>query len=63
MKNALTFIALRSAAGVAAAHAGTAAAHQGHGLPGDSHWHASDAWGFVMVAAVAVVAIWWHNRK
>jgi hypothetical protein len=42
----------------------TAHAHTGHGLPGASHWHASDAWGFVAVAAVAAAAaLWWRGRK
>ncbi len=66
MKTALIKITLRAAAVLGAvAHAGTAAAHEGHGLPSASHWHASDAWGFVMLAAVAAtaVALWWRNRK
>ena len=37
-------------------------AHEGHGL-GGAHWHATDAWGFVAVAAVAVAAIWFIRRK
>ena len=42
-----------------------ARAHEGHGLPGASHWHASDTGGFVMLAAVAAAAgaMWWRNRK
>jgi hypothetical protein len=32
-------------------------AHDGHGLLG-SHWHASDALGFVAVAAVAAAFLW-----
>ena len=35
-------------------------AHEGHGLFG-AHWHASDAWGFV-VLAVLVAAAWWASR-
>ena len=34
-----------------------ALSHDGHGLEG-SHWHASDAWGFVALAVIAGVALW-----
>jgi hypothetical protein len=37
--------------------AAQAHAHDGHGLTG-SHWHASDAWGFVAFAALVAVAVW-----
>ena len=40
---------------------GTALAHDGHGLFG-SHWHATDALGFVAAAAV-VAALAWFRRK
>jgi hypothetical protein len=40
-----------------------ALAHEGHGLPGASHWHASDALGFVVVLAVAAGLVWWSRRK
>lgn len=33
-------------------------AHPGHGLLESSHWHASDAWGFLLVAALVALAIW-----
>ena len=36
-------------------------AHEGHGLPGASHWHASDAWGLALSLGVAAVA-WWLSR-
>ncbi len=40
----------------------TAWAHDGHGLTG-AHWHASDAWGFVMAAAVlSALAVWLGKR-
>ncbi|HEY0858753.1 MAG TPA: hypothetical protein VGE16_16940 [Albitalea sp.] len=39
-----------------------AAAHEGHGLA-SAHWHATDVWGFVALAAVAGAALWWRNRK
>ena len=43
--------------------AGAASAHEGHGLAG-THWHATDAWGFVIGAAVvAAAALWWRGRK
>ena len=45
------FIAAR-AAGLGAK---TAFAHDGHGLAG-MYWHATDAWGFVAVAAMVAVA-------
>ena len=35
----------------------SALAHEGHGLFG-SHWHSTDAMGFVGVAAVAGLAVW-----
>jgi hypothetical protein len=34
-----------------------ASAHDGHGLYG-AHWHASDAFGFVALAAAIGVAMW-----
>ena len=38
-----------------------ALAHEGHGLFG-SHWHATDALGFVGVAAAVAVAIWLSKK-
>ncbi|MBE7366889.1 hypothetical protein [Ramlibacter pallidus] len=38
--------------------AATAQAHPGHGIAADTHWHASDAWGFVLVGALVLLAIW-----
>jgi hypothetical protein len=35
-------------------------AHDGHGLTG-VHWHATDVWGFVAVAALVGVAIWFSR--
>jgi hypothetical protein len=37
--------------------AAPAFAHEGHGLAG-THWHATDAFGLVAAAAVAMLAIW-----
>jgi hypothetical protein len=36
-------------------------AHAGHGLPGASHWHASDVFGLVLAVA-AVAGLWWLGR-
>ncbi len=38
-------------------------AHDGHGMGGSTHWHATDVWGFVAVAAMVAVAVWWARRK
>lgn len=35
-----------------------AQAHDGHGMDASGHWHASDAWGFVALAAMVALAIW-----
>ena len=43
-------------AAAAFALAAPALAHDGHGLFG-SHWHVSDAWGFVALASVVAVAL------
>jgi len=32
-------------------------AHDGHGLSG-SHWHSTDAWGFVALALAVGAALW-----
>jgi type IV secretory pathway TrbF-like protein len=37
-------------------------AHEGHGLPGASHWHASDVLGFVVALAVIGAMIWLNGR-
>ena len=39
-----------------------AQAHDGHGLGGSSHWHPTDALGFLAVLVV-VAAVWWVGRK
>ena len=39
-----------------------ASAHDGHGLPGSSHWHATDTLGLLLVAGLAAGA-WWLNRR
>ncbi|MFZ2737491.1 MAG: hypothetical protein WBI20_12225 [Burkholderiaceae bacterium] len=35
----------------------SALAHDGHGL-GSQHWHATDTWGFIALAAMLGLAIW-----
>lgn len=45
---------------VAVSAAALAQAHEGHGLAG-THWHATDAWGFLLVAGLAAAA-WWFGR-
>ena len=42
--------------------AALAQAHEGHGLPGSSHWHASDTLGWLAVAVLAAGA-WLARRK
>jgi hypothetical protein len=47
---------------VAALMTRPAFAHDGHGLAG-SHWHATDAWGWLALAAVVAAAVWFTRRK
>jgi hypothetical protein len=54
MKHALMACAL-------AATPWIAAAHEGHGETG-SHWHATDIWGFVALAAIATAALWFRKK-
>lgn len=42
--------------------AAPALAHEGHG-PDGSHWHATDAWGFVALGVAVGVALWFGRRK
>ena len=42
---------------------GLAHAHEGHGLPGASHWHATDSFGLIALAAGIAAALWWRGRK
>jgi hypothetical protein len=49
---------IKTAAVFAMAALSTAAfAHDGHGLLG-SHWHSTDAWGFVALALAIGAALW-----
>jgi hypothetical protein len=43
--------------------AAAAQAHEGHGLPGATHWHASDAWGLALALAIGAGAVWLSARK
>ena len=40
-----------------------ATAHEGHGLPGPSHWHATDTLGLLLVAVLAAGAWFFGRRK
>ena len=52
---------LRNGAALTALAASAAAwAHEGHGMEG-SHWHATDIWGLLAIAAAA--ALCYHHRK
>ena len=42
---------------VASAAASSAFAHDGHGMAG-SHWHSTDAWGFVALGLFLALAVW-----
>jgi hypothetical protein len=39
-----------------------ALAHDGHGLGGSTHWHATDALGFVVAAALVAVAFYFGKK-
>ena len=53
MHHSIRFAAAAALLGAAPA----ALAHDGHLLTG-SHWHATDLWGFVALAAAAGLALW-----
>ena len=40
-----------------------ATAHEGHGLPGGSHWHATDTAGLLLVLGVAIGLYVFSRRK
>lgn len=56
MKRVATLLAL-SLSGLAAQ------AHEGHGLPGAHHWHATDVFGYVALAAAIGAAWWWWSGR
>ena len=39
-----------------------AIAHDDHGLGGSAHWHATDALGFVVAAALVAVAVYFAKK-
>ena len=43
--------------------AGAVHAHPGHGAAQAWHWHATDIFGFLLVGALAALAIWFSGRK
>ena len=53
----------RLATALSAALPALAQAHGGHGLPGESHWHATDLWGVVLIVAVLAAALSSVRRK
>ena len=46
---------------LASALSTAAVAHDGHGL-GSTHWHATDVLGFVVVAALVAVAVYFGKK-
>ena len=48
--------------GTALNHA-PALAHEGHGLPGFSHLHGTDLFGFVAVGLLVAGVVWMRGRK
>jgi hypothetical protein len=55
MKKLLAAVSLAAAAPFASAHGG-------HGLDG-THWHATEAWGFVLVGAAVALYFWTRRGK
>ena len=49
---------MRLLAAALATVAATVHAHPGHPAVHASHWHASDAWGFAVLGALVLLAIW-----
>ena len=47
---------------VAVSAAALAQAHTGHGSAA-VHWHGTDAWGFVLLAAALGVALWMRRGR
>ena len=59
----MKFQTIYKTAGLAGLATGSvsAFAHEGHGLFG-SHWHATDALGFVALAGLIAVAVWLSRK-
>ena len=50
-----------TASALLATVANAAWAHDGHGLTASTHWHATDAWGFVALAGMIALALWFSR--
>ena len=48
---------------VAVSAAALAQAHTGHGAAPAAHWHATDVWGFALIAAALGVALWMRRGQ
>jgi hypothetical protein len=65
-ETAMPFLALQgrrlqtATALIGLAASATTWAHEGHGMEG-SHWHATDGWG--LLALAAAVALYYRHRK
>ncbi len=57
LPNAINFLAVYAIS----TGSSTVLAHDGHGLAG-THWHATDAWGFVVVGCLSAAAIWFSRK-
>jgi hypothetical protein len=53
---------LRPLTGLVLLASAAAHAHPGHGAVQDSHWHATDTSGFLLVAVLAGLALWLSRR-
>jgi hypothetical protein len=54
---------LRPLTGLLLLATGAVHAHPGHGAVQEWHWHATDTAGFLMVAVLAGLAIWFAGKK
>lgn len=61
MKHATLVSWAARAAGALLLSTAPAWAHEGHGMPGLSHWHNSDTFGFVAIAVVMGLAAWFSK--
>jgi hypothetical protein len=56
-RTAIIFIAIQAINTLAS----TVFAHDGHAQSG-FHWHATDVWGFVVLAALVAAAVWLSDQ-
>ncbi len=40
-----------------------ALAHPGHGMGDGGHWHPSDTWGYLALAAMVAITVWGSRNK